>query len=376
MKKTPPCKKSPTLLLLLGITFFLVILLSACEWTSLSGVWQGNGTDSVLKPDDPPTTTATTTAADEITTTAPPLITTMAASTTAPPPVTTVPAVTYFHPLTGLPCSQKIAVSRPVAFCVMSATGADLSAADIVIEAPTEGASTRLSLVGNSHTSRFSGMKIATTRPYLAALTHDLFAISVYRGTSDNGFESTGFLYDTIDLSVTEIEKTEDALTGVIYKAGYQTSVVGSIVLPYSLPALGDSILPTDMTASYVSVPFHSESSTVFTYDSVGKSYTMRSGAALTPSGSLPVFSNLMILFHDATRRVTKDGTELTLDTERGGYGYYASAGGVQQIFWKRDPITSSLVFTDKNGARLQLNRGKTYIGMTTYDLENSLVLN
>ena len=348
-----------------------MILLSACEWNSLSGAWQGDGTDSVLKPEEPPVTTTDTGAA----TTTAPLPATTTASTTAAP-ITTAPIVTYFHPLTGLPCSQTAAVSRPIAFCVKSATGAELSAADIVIEAPTEGAATRLSLVGNSHSSLFSGLKIAATRPYLAALTHDLFAISVYHGTSDNGFESTGFLYDTIDLSVTEIGKTEEALTGAIYSAGYQVSVVGSIVLPYSLPSLGECITPTDTTASYISIPFHPESATVFTYDSVARSYTMRSGVALTPSGSLPTFSNIMVLFHDATRRSTKDGTELTLDTERGGYGYYASAGGVQQIFWKRDPVTSSLVFTDRNGARLQLNRGKTYIGMTTYDLENSLVLN
>ena len=376
MKKTLPRRKSPTLLFLLGLALFLVILLSACEWNSLSGAWQGGGTDAVLKPDDPPITTADT----QADTTVAPATTTVASTTTGSTttaPVTTAPTLTYFHPLTGLPCSQAAAASRPIAFCVSSATGTELSAADIVIEAPTEGAATRLSLVGNSHFSLFSGLSIASTRPYLAALTHDLFAISVYRGTSNNGFESTEFLYDTVDLSLSVVERTEAALRTAIEAAGYQTSVVGSIVLPYSLPAAGESITPTDRTASYLAVPFHPEASTVFTYDAMAKAYTMRSGAALTTEdGALPTFSNILVLFHDATRRSTKDGTELTLDTERGGYGYYATSGGVQQIFWRRDPVTSSLILTDKNGARLSVNRGRTYVGMTTYDLENSLILN
>lgn len=374
MKKTPPHRTSPSLIILIGVTLLLVMLLAACEWNSLSGAWQGDGTNAVLKPEDPPATTVTTTVADVTTTAEAPPPTTAPSTTVAP--VTTAPAVTYFHPLTGLPCSREATEVRPLAFCVGSATGTEIAEADIVIEAPTESAPTRLSLVGNGHASLFPGLQIAATRPYLAALTHDLFAISVYRGTSDNGFESTEFLYDTVDLTVTEIAKTEKALWEAIQTAGHQTSVVGSILLPYSLPAEGETVKPTDATASYLSIPFHPESATVFTYDAVARTYTMRSGAALAPDGTLPTFSSLIILFHDSTKRSTKDGTELTLDTDRGGYGYYATSGGIQQIFWRRDPVTSSLILTDKNGARLSVNRGKIYVGMTTYDLENSLILN
>jgi hypothetical protein len=259
---------------------------------------------------------------------------------------------------------------------VKAATPSEISAADLVIEAPTEGSTTRLSLIGTSHAELFENLTPASTRPYLAALSHDFFGISVYRGTSDNGYSSTALLYDTLDLSVTEIERNKAALLTALRDAGYQTQTVGAITLPYHLASLGETVTPAGNAASYAAISFGS-GITTFTFDAVRNLYTMRSSAALAPDGgTLPAFSNLLILFHDATRRITKDGIELTLDTELGGYGYYLSAGHAMPILWRRDPATSSLRITDGDGVPLTVNRGKTYIGMTTYEHREDLILN
>ena len=45
-------------------------------------------------------------------------------------------------------------------------------------------------------------------------------------------------------------------------------------------------------------------------------------------------------------------------------------------ILWRRDAETSRLILTDENNVPLKINRGKTYIGMTTFAERNKLILN
>ncbi len=371
MKKTPT--RTHSFLLLLALAFIIVVLLVSCELGSLvQSPEDTKVTDTVYKPIDEVTTAAATTAEG----------TASPATTSLPPPVTATPSVTTaastsYHPLTGLPCLPQEATARPIAFCVKRASAAEIAETDLVIEAPTEGSTTRLSLIGTAHASLFGNLTVASTRPYLAALTHDFFGISIHRGTSDNGYVGTDLLYDTIDLSVNELEKSETALRAAIKAAGHQTETVGSISLPYQHSPLGETLIPDGSAASYASIPFGSGAVTTFTYDAARNAYTMRSCTAMeADGGTLPSFSSLLILFHDATRRITKDGTVLTLDTELGGYGYYLSAGHAMPILWQRDPATSSLRITDGDGIPLTVNRGKTYIGMTTYEHREDLILN
>ena len=354
-----------------AMIFFLVILcaLSSCELQSLATPQETtDGASTVYQPveitttqEESPTTAETTTA---------PL------STTAPPTTTTAPQISYYNPLNGLPCEGVLSSRRPIALSVKTAYGSQIAAADLVIEAPTESAQTRLSLVGNDYASLLQENAIASTRPHLASLANDLFAISIYRGTSDGGRESTRFLYNTIDTETMHLEANEASLLSLIAEKGYQSTIAGSIALPYTLAGLGESVKPKKSPSTYVSIPFSDAAQTSFTYDSLTKSYTMRSCTALLQDTTLPTYSNLLILFYDATLRVTKDGTELTLDTEMGGNGYYISQGGVVPILWRRDGETSRLCFVDENGATLTINRGKTYIGMTTFAYREGLILN
>ena len=368
MKKKPA--HSPTLLFSLSLlALALVTLLSACEPQSLVGGQHGEGTGNVQNPNvgTAPGTTAV------VTTTVP----SSSLPEGEPPPSEWAPSPLFYHPLSGLPCTEEEAAKRPFAFCVKQASGSLLSSADVVIETPTEGRSTRLSLIGTSLASRLPGLEVASIRPYLAALSHDFYAISVYNGTSDNGHAATEFLYDTLDVGECGAIGEESTLLARTQEAGYDTTVAGGkIVLPFRFCEVGESFTPKT-PSSYVSLPFADGIATAFSYDAARQCYTMRTGAALLQDGdTLPCFQNLLILYHNATRRITKDGVELVLDTEEGGYGYYLTRGGVIPIFWRRDPITSSLRFTDEDGGVLLLNRGRTYIGMSTYDLREQLVLN
>ena len=357
-----------TFLLALAFLVFFVFLLSSCEMHSLIDKWSETSAATVFLPstEAPPTTTTAATAA----TTATPAATTTSALTESP--VSPI----YRNPLTGLNEALAAVKARPLAFCVGRATSDRVAKADVVIEAPTEAAATRLSLLGVSHTALFPDLEIASTRAHLAALTHDFFGISVYSGTSDNGLASIEFLYDTLDLSVKNCERTEEALRDALDAAGIQAEHAGGIVLPYPHVPQGETVIPDGNAASYVSVPFSEGSATTFTYDAVRGQYTMRTSSAMIEGDASPAFSNLILLFYDATRHITKDGVALTLDTELGGSGFYLSGGRVIPIFWRRDAITSSLTLTDTDGNRLAVNLGKTYVGMMTYEYRDRLIMN
>lgn len=366
MKKT---KASPSLFLCLFLALVLTLSLSlgSCDFGSLvPGTTEGEKT--VFQPIDgttAPQTTQNPVGDTSALTTAPPAATTTPPVTTAPPP--------GYHPLTGLEVSYAATVTRPLAFCVTGASASAIRSADVVVEALTEGASTRLSLIGTDHRGLFNSLTVTSTRPHLAALTHDFYGISVYRGTTDNGHPSVDFLYDTLDLT----GLTAVNLDTLLAEKKYETAIPGgSLVLPYAFAPLGSLIHPGKTPCTYAFVPFGGGSGTSFTYDAVKQAYTLRSGAALLPSNdSLPTFTNVLVLFHDATERVTKDGKELTLDTASQGTGFYMTAGGVMPILWHRTG-TSALRITDEGGTQLTVNRGKTYIAMTTYAYRDLLLLN
>ena len=377
MKKSPANGKLPHKTVFALILALAAILLASCEMQSLVDGWRGDEANTVYQPLDTsatPTVTTSTPITTEAATTTEPPTTTAPPVTTTVPPVTTAPPVIYYSPLSGLPCSQAASVARPLAFCVRTASGAVIGECDAVIEAPTETSSTRLLLLKCNGYSLFDRLECHSIRPYMVAVANDLFALSIYRGTSDTGKESTPFIYDTLDLSLGSV-----AASGSLQNAlgGYQTTVAGSISLPYSLAPVGKTVTPTDQVSTYVSVPFDASAASTFTYDALTKSYTMRSGAALsTEEATFPAFKNLLILFFDSTRRVTKDGTELTLDTVNGGSGYYLSEGGLMTVLWRRDPETSNLIMTDTDGIPLTVNRGRTYIAMTTFEYRDALILN
>lgn len=375
MKRIPT--RYPLLLFCLLSLFLLTVLLSACGLSPLTdGYEEDEGANTVISPvTDPPGEAPHTTTVTEPPVTA----TTAPVSTAAPttPPVTTSPApILYFNPLSGLPCDGQASSARPLAFCIKEAAGNFISTADVVIEAPTEATATRLMLLGTSHTEIFTALTIASARPYMAALANDFFAVSIFRGTSDRDRESATLLYDTVDLTETATNTPEE-LRDVLTSNGIQTGIAGSIALPYRFAAVGESIIPSTAPSTYVSVSFSQGATSSFTYDPLTRCYTMRScKAMLQDSTELPSFANLLILFHDATERVTKDGTELVLDTGSGGSGYYVSGGQMMPILWRRDPATSSLILTDGDGVPLTVNRGKTYVAMTSFAYREGMVLN
>ncbi len=361
-----------TTLFFLTAALFSVLLicisLSSCEFNSIVDS-MGTGANDVFLPITENTTTAPVSV---ITTSEPPLTTTEAPTTTTAPPVTTTQAPIYYTPLSSLPCDKEVSLTRPIGLCVNEEAFSRFPTADLVIEAPTAENGQRYLLLSSDVGCLDNAPGVSSIRPYLAALSHDFFGISIYHGTSDNGRPSTPFLYDTLDTSLLS-DKT--AFREAYLSSDFQKSIANGIALPYSVLPIGKTLEYNGSPSHYVSIPFYGGATTAFSYDALSGVYTLRKAQA--PQGATPPsFTNLFILFFDSTVTSAKDGTVLTLDTASEGEGYYVSEGEAVKILWKRDGATSNLSFTLENGEKLTVNRGRSYIAMTDFAAKRSLILN
>lgn len=360
-----------TLFFLIAALFSVLLIsvsLSSCEFNSIVDS-MGSGANDVFLPLTENTTTApvsiVTTTVPTTTATEPPI------TTTLPPVITTAPPI-YYNPLSALPCDKTSSLTRPIGLCVNEEGFWRAPLSDLVIEAPTAENGQRYLLLNTDTACMENAPSLSSIRPHLAALSHDFFGISVYRGTSDNGRPATTFLYDTIDTSLLTDKMT---LSEKYQAADFQKNVATAIRLPYDFSSVGNTVSLSGTPSYYVSVPFYGGATTAFSYDALSGVYTLRKAQA--PEGAIPPsFTNLFILFFDSTVTSAKDGTVLTLDTASEGEGYYISKGMAAKILWKRDSVTSNLSFTLENGERLTVNRGRSYIGMTDFAAKRSLILN
>lgn len=352
-----------------AIILFLLLVtgLASCEFGSIALGIPGTTlpADTVFKPldepdvserlpneEEPPETAATTA----------PAVT----EATAPPQATV-----YYHPLSALPVGRAVSEKRPIALSLDGSDLSSLASPHLLIEGPIESGKTRYVYLTCEEPSAFRRDAILSTRSYFAAIAHDFYAISAYRGTSDDGRESTAFLYDTLDLSRPELADT--SLSVALENSGYPQKIAGDIMLPYSFVAPGETVEPAGTYSSYIRIAFFGGSSTAFTYDSLSHSYTLRAGAGDRPALT---FTNIFILFFNTGITTTKNGVTLSLDTDAGGTGYYISNGYAIPIEWERNAATSNLRFYTEGGRELTVNRGKTYIAMTDFSQRTSLVLN
>ena len=73
-------------------------------------------------------------------------------------------------------------------------------------------------------------------------------------------------------------------------------------------------------------------------------------------------FENLLVLYGGFSNI---EGTELIkVDFVSGGMGYYFSAGGYEEILWKKTDYANGFELTRANGEPLQLNAGRTYLAV------------
>ncbi len=299
----------------------------------------------------------------------------------------------YQNPLTGLMVPTDMSTVRPVALSYGNSGKAPIQYgigyADVLIEAPIETGETRLLGITNAYPALTEIGGICATRPYLLSFAEAFSAVSVCDGDNDRHAQSMDYpQYALIDcqkqgLSTVFYRSSAFAAPSDLFTSG--TRLMGALegfekkgaTLPFSFSASDREILPAGGSASGVVIPFSSVQTTQFTYDQGKRVYLRKQNASLhtdTVTGEVLSYKNLLILVMESSTYNKVTGTELSLDTESGGSGFFITNGAQQEIIWSRTQ-DGRLSFTDVAGNPLSLNAGKTYIGMVDIRVSNSVLI-
>ena len=319
-------------------------------------------------------------------------------SETLPPPINNETSSKYYNALTGLPTDKNAASARPIAVCIGNTAASlpqyGLSLADILIEAPVEGGSTRLMAITQNYRAVACYGSIRSTREYLQLLAKNFDAISVFAGTEDTSEKqyyqcgesldyiaqnlTTTFYRDTVRQSPHNLMTSGELLSFAVDDSGYRTD--GAFTLPYKIAmSASDSVTARNLAASNVELPFSSLQKVKFTYNaSTNAYYRFQNGAAHMDAAANTQlkYTNLILLFCDSVTQATSSGEPtLSMTLSGSGSAYYISGGMASEIAWRKDASSSTLAFYDANGKQLTLTVGNTYIGLLKSSSIESIVI-
>lgn len=310
-----------------------------------------------------------------------------------------VPQKEYNY-LTGLPFAAGAdKTSRPVAVMINNAKIAlpqsGLTNADIIYEAVTEGGVTRLMALYSDIDSIERVGPVRSARDQFIEMMLPLNAIYVHIGTSSSAermlnFYSyqdidgiyLGFLAFEYDSNLAKVKSAEhcwftnkDLIKAGIEKTGITTK--NSFYPAFEFVEYGKS--PRKLSgavANTVSFSYSDYADVSFAYDeSSGKYMKSAFGAP-----HMDADTNLQLSFDNVFVIVANVG----IQEENGvlpdfdlsaGKGYYFNGGKCEEITWQKGNPEDPLLLFDKHGDILQVNTGKSYVGILGSDRQNTLVI-
>lgn len=384
MEKQRKCMKTELMIALFALLLFIISV--SCMGCELKALTHSNSSDTDSKK---PVTASSS------------VITTASPQTTVPQttvPVTEPPKPPQFlNPLSGCEATEEISKTRPVSVCIGNTASSlpqfGISDAEILVEAPVEGGITRLMIISCNYANANVIGSVRSTRAYLADIANQFDAIQAYVGTTDSGKSTSFKSYDTMDYIIQnmsnvyysdasrssphQIMTNGDRLLNGITSLGLRTSTSDK-PLPFEFAEYFSKATLSENDSLYVRIPFSSTQTAEFRYNASTENYDRYQFSSVhsdSENGKGLSFKNLILLFCDATTYDKASGTEISIDMQNGGTGYYVSEGKYMDIIWYRDK-NSDLKFADKNGNPLVINRGKTYIGLIRISSKTSVVLN
>lgn len=281
----------------------------------------------------------------------------------------------FYNAATGLEVSEEISKRAPIGFVInpnLPLYG--ISNADISIEYPIEDGTTRMLAYTTNPIMLWKVGALAPSRAFISSASSFLGGIVVSYGNDDiikysawdaskieldiskfkecYFIENTMYIYTSGDFVDAAISKTESVTT-----TPYKT-------MPYTIASDGNKI-KGPVEATTVSLPYSETNETTFYYSEKSGEYLyFKSGNRKVDmlNGKNISYTNLFILFANATTYEKADGTELVMDTTSGGGGYYISNGALTEIRWSIDEV-GNLIFRLLDGEKLTVNPGTSYIG-------------
>ncbi|MFQ8600359.1 MAG: DUF3048 domain-containing protein [Oscillospiraceae bacterium] len=273
-------------------------------------------------------------------------------------PSSEAPKKQAVNPLTGKPLvSESAQGKRPVSVMVSNIKQAlpqsGLSSADICYEALAEGGITRIMAVFSDYTQLPKTGPVRSARDYYLQLAPAGYHLRQFRhqlycsgyDPSKNVDNIDGMYYSALTFAQDQQRPPPvDASTAYIDAEGLQKAIDKAKIDTDQATALQpvfkfrdyeeEPVQPQQMVANRVSVGFSYYNTSEFTYNS-GKYFKSQFGEAQIDenTGSQISFENVVVLFAGTSN--VQNSVLLQMDLN-GGSGYYISAGGAEEINWKK----------------------------------------
>lgn len=293
----------------------------------------------------------------------------------------------YIDPLTGLETTEERSKAQPLAFVTENTSYLyGMSSASLVFEFPLEAGETRYLIYQTDAASLGKIGSLAKGRSYITSVTDTFGGISVSVGTDDPK-EAALTAATGLDLSRSDryayTENTilrytnGDLITEALADAGISSLRTQDPNLPYVYYDFGKE--PTDAVkaaASTVLLPYSQSNETELYYSEETKTYAYSKCGSRkidTLSGKSITFTNVFVLFADATTYEKAEGTSTVLDTTGGGTGYYIANGCREEITWRT--VDGKMTFLDAKGQPLTVYRGNSYISFFKSSMRRSITL-
>lgn len=279
----------------------------------------------------------------------------------------------YINTITGLAVSKEQSERTPIGFVFnpqMPLYG--VSNADLTIEFPIEDGSSRILSYTTNTDMLWKVGALAPTRDYISSISNFFGGIIVSNGDDDtirySAWDGTGVNLDISSFrDCYYVENSSYIYTGKDMLNAAISKSPALIQSPYkSAPyvfASGEIALGAAKAES-LTIPYSDKNQTEFYYsESTGQYLYFKSGNRKVDmlNGKNLAFTNVFVLFADATTYEKAEGCELVIDTTGGGTGYYFSMGRMCELRWKVSD-DGTLKFYALDGTLLTINPGNAYI--------------
>ena len=275
--------------------------------------------------------------------------------------------------LTGLEIAESELTST--AFGVIidpSSPTYGLSFADIAIEFPTETGDSRMLVYSSDKETIWKIGSLLPTRKYISSVAGHFGGIIVGYGSDDKISYTMGNSSSELDISKHSdcyyVENESYIYTNEnLITIAHNRTHLSSALHPYKdAPfAFSSGIYSAGIGgAESIVIPFSETNKTAFSYNSSTGEYNYGKNGSICIdmlSGDEISYTNVFILFANSTTYENASASQLVIDTDGGGKGYYFTKGKLTEFVWSVNE-KGELQFKNLMGNVLEVNTGSSYI--------------
>ena len=317
------------------------------------------------------------------------------AETTTETTTTVDPATLRINPLTGTNTMNERAVGkRPVAVMInnirVSLPQYGIEAADLMYEMPVEGGITRMMGVYADYQAVPNICSVRSCRYYYPLICLGLDAIYCHWGADQSIAQETlnrtgidhldgGNMYGRMFFrDPNRVGSYASEHTGYLDGAKLAEYINSSGMRTDKDAAHQDQAfrfvpedqarVPEELSATQITLTFSGAYYSTFNYDPESGTYLKKHSGSPhmdQATGNQLSFKNVFALQADVHPREDNYHMDVIL-TE--GTGFYATNGGMQPIKWRKESETAPLRVYNEAGEELNVNPGKSYIGILGFD--------